>query len=348
MDRGDLNYELIEYELESLDEERLEQIGDAANLLDREAEPRAVDLTLDEFRLFANSPGITHHRFLVTDDGGNLVALGGGRYPSDGTNEDMLQATIRVLPEHRRKGIGTMILARLVDLAGELERSRIQGFFFDTVSAGREFARAVGAEEAMDFHANVVLIADIDRGLMQAWSELGIERSSGYSVELIEGALPESRFSEIAHLHYVLERDMPLSGDFEPREWTAEKIKEQQDHYLEGTDSIVALAIHDVTNTAVGMSQMIRRKTDPTTWIVTVTMVDPEHRGKSLGKWVKGTVNVAALERWEGGIYEETGNAFTNEAMLAINDAMGFEHEFTVIDCGVDIERARSYLASRG
>ena len=36
-----------------------------------------------------------------------------------------------------------------------------------------------------------------------------------------------------------------------------------------------------------------------------------------------------ALEAWEGGEYQETSNAFTNDAMLAINQAMGFQHEFT-------------------
>ncbi|MFZ0015400.1 MAG: GNAT family N-acetyltransferase [Acidimicrobiia bacterium] len=161
------------------------------------------------------------------------------------------------------------------------------------------------------------------------------------------GPLPESRLPDIAHLYHVLERDMPMSQDFEPRDWTAEKVDEQQEHYLKGTDSLVALAIEDTTGRAVGMSQMIRRKSDPTTWVVTVTMVDPDHRGKSLGKWVKGTVNMAALGQWDGGVYAETGNAFGNEAMLAINHAMGFEHEFTITDCSIGVAEAREYLDSK-
>lgn len=330
-----------------MSDEEQKVIVDAANGLSRESEPRAVDLTLDEFRMFTSSPGMTRHRYRVDDAAGNLAALGGGRYPGDGTNSDLLLTTIRVLPEHRRHGVGTMILARLAELATELDRSRIQSLIFDTVPAGREFAREVGAEETLDFHANVIPVADIDHAQMRTWSTIGLERAPGYSVALIEGPLPESRFPDIAHLYYVLERDMPMSNDFEPREWTAERVREQQDHYLGGTDSLVALAIEDATDRVVGMSQMIRTKSDPTTWKVTVTMVDPEHRGKSLGKWVKGTVNLAALGRWEGGIYEETGNAFTNEAMLAINHAMGFEHEFTITECSISLADVRSYLASR-
>lgn len=342
-----MTYQLSEYDVSSMSDQDLKVIVDAANALSRESEPRAVDLTLDEFRIFTSSPGMTQHRYLVNDADGNLAAVGGARYPNDGTNTDLLLTTIRVLPEHRRHGIGTLMLRRLVELATERGRSRIQGVFFDTVPAGRAFAQTVGAEPTIDFHANVIPIADIDRELMRTWAELGAERAPGYSLELIDGPLPETRFSDVAHLYYVLERDMPMSDDFEPRDWNADRIEEMQEHYLKGTDALSALAIHDETGTAVGMSQMIRRKSDPTTWIVTVTMVDPAHRGKSLGKWVKGTVNVAAMERWEGGIYEETGNAFTNEAMLAINHAMGFQHEFTVTDCSISVAGAQAYLDSR-
>ena len=92
---------------------------------------------------------------------------------------------------------------------------------------------------------------------------------------------------------------------------------------------------------------MIRRNSDPATWIVSTTMVDPPHRGQSIGKWVKGATNLAALERWPDGVYQETGNAFTNDAMLAINHAMGFRHDLTITDVEVSTARARSYLDSK-
>ncbi len=342
-----MTYSLSEYRIAEMGEAELGRIVDAVNTLSREAEPRAVDLSVDEFRMFAGSPGMTHHRYVAHDADGDVAALGGGRYPDDGTNAELLLTTLRVLPGHRRRGVGTMILARLIELGDELGRTRMQGFFHDTVPAGGEFARAVGATENLDFHQNVVRIDEIDRSLMNAWAVIGDEKAPGYTVQLYEGALPESLYEDVAHLYHVLERDMPMSEDFEPREWSAEQVGEMQDHYLKGTDSLVAVAVRDVTGQVVGMSQLLRRKSDPTNWIVTVTMVDPEHRGRSLGKWVKGVVNVAAFDSWEGGIYEETGNAFTNEPMLAINHAMGFRHEFTITDCSVGLEQARRFVESK-
>lgn len=347
MGRQGLSHTLDEFELDELSDTELKPILDATNALNREARPRSTDLTADELRMFMTSPGMVYRRFLVRSDDGALAGIGNGRYPSDGTNAGLLLTQIQVLPEHRRKGVGTLMFRHLVAMAGELGRDRLQGFFFDTVPAGEAFATAVGATGTLEFHENVLKIADLDRELMKSWTEIGAKRAPGYSVRLIEGPVPEQFFDDIAHLYHVLERDMPTSADFEPREWTAERVAEQEAHYLKGTDALAAFACHDATGTAVGMSQMIRRKTDPTTWVVTVTMVDPEHRGRSLGKWVKGAVNVAALDRWQGGVYQETGNAFTNQPMLAINHAMGFEHEFTITDCSLSLDEARAYLDSR-
>ena len=59
-------------------------------------------------------------------------------------------------------------------------------------------------------------------------------------------------------------------------------------------------------------------------------LVDREHRGHALGKWLKSAVILHGLERWPEADDIETMNAFSNEAMLGINREIGFEHEFTV------------------
>lgn len=179
---------------------------------------------------------------------------------------------------------------------------------------------------------------------MREWAE---KSPPGYSLQLIEGLFPEELLPGIAHLYYILERDMPLSEGQEPREWTAVLLREMTEHYLQEMESLAALATHQESGEDVGLSQLIRRKSDQTTWIVTTTMVDPDHRRRSIGKWVKGAVNIAALERWPGAIYAETGNAFVNETMLAINHAMGFEHELTVTEVDIRTDDALAYVESR-
>ncbi|HZD23139.1 MAG TPA: GNAT family N-acetyltransferase [Acidimicrobiia bacterium] len=342
-----MSYKVEEYDITGIRDSDLEPIVAVGNRLQSEAEPRASDLTIDEFRIFAHAPGRRQKHLVVRTESGEVAGIGTWNHPTDGTSADILRTMVGTVPEHRRKGVGTMILDYVTRAAEEMGRDTLEGWHHDTVPGGAAFAAAVGATGEFAMHQNVVLIADIDRQLMETWARIGEETAPGYSVRLYQDLLPEELLDDMAHLSHVLDRDMPRADDMEPRTWTAEHYDEMQRHYLEESEALTALAFHDTSGKAVGMSQIVRRKSDPTTWQVTVTMVDPEHRGNSLGKWVKGTVNVAALERWDGGVYQQTNKAFANEPMLAINHEMGFTHELTMTRVTVPTATARAYLVSR-
>ena len=330
----------------TMSDKELGPLLEVANRLNREAQPRSGDLTAAEFRILTTSPGSVRQRF-VAEANGRVLGFGETRYSEDGTNPDRLLVILRVDPEHRRLGIGTSMLARAVATAEDLGRDILQGWVFDSAPAGGEFARTVGAEEKLHHHENVLEVRNLDVDLMQSWIERGRRKAIGYTVEVYDDAWPDGINEGMAHLYYVLERDMPLSEGQEPREWTGELVAQMHAHFLQEAQSVTAVAFAEETGEPVGMSQMIRRNSDPSIWVVTTTMVDPPHRGKSIGKWVKAACNLAALERWPEGVYQETGNAFTNDAMLAINDAMGFEHDITITDVEVPTARARAYLDGR-
>ncbi|MDX1468820.1 MAG: GNAT family N-acetyltransferase [Acidimicrobiia bacterium] len=334
----DNGYTLREFQIDELDEEELARFVAFNNVLGAEAQPRHVDLTPEEFVIFTGSPGQVRKRFMVLDDEKKPVAHLQTSYSDDGSSPNILQTRLGVLPEHRRNGIGTALLVKAATAAKEMERPKLSAFHFDTVPAGKAFADYFGATPQLDFHSNAVKVADLDLDLLQSWVDQGPNRAPGYSVRVIEGVYPDELLEGMAHLYFILERDMPHPDNWEPREWTAELVKQMADHYHQGSDSITAIAIHDDSGAPVGMSQLVKRRTDPKTWFVSTTMVDPEHRGLALGKWVKGAVNLAALERWPAAEWQETGNAFTNEAMLGINHAMGFRHEFTMTDVEFDVD----------
>jgi GNAT superfamily N-acetyltransferase len=218
---------------------------------------------------------------------------------------------------------------------------------FDTVPAADAFLTAIGGQRTLEHHLNSLRIADLDLDLLEQWVDEGPQLAPAYSVRVFEGNFPSEYLDGMAHLYLVLERDMPTPDGLEPREWTPELVHDFMEHFLQGTEALSAIAVKDDTGEVAGMSQLIRRTADPTTWHVTTTMVDPEHRGHSLGKWVKGAVNLEALTRWPGGEYQETGNASTNAAMLAINHAMGFEHELTEAEVEITVDQVESYLTSR-
>ncbi|MEE9177951.1 MAG: GNAT family N-acetyltransferase [Acidimicrobiia bacterium] len=322
-------------------------IVDLTNRISAEREPRHTDLTTDEFRLFSEAPGQIRKRFVARSESGNPVASLSTNYADDRSNPRLLRVSLSVAPDHRRRGIGSQLLAKAAEIARDLERSTLTGEVFDTVQAGNAFLAAIGGRRTLEHHLNSLKIAELDSDLLREWVEQGPRKAPGYSVRLIDGNFPDDLLEGMAHLYLVLERDMPTPEEKEPREWTPRLVLEFMEHFLQGTEALTAVAITNETGEAAGMSQLIRRKADPTTWQVTTTMVDPEHRGHSLGKWIKGAVNLEALAKWPGAKYQETGNASTNEAMLRINHAMGFEHELTQAEVVVEVERVEEYLASR-
>lgn len=339
-----MTFKIDEVDHRTMTDKQLAPILEHFNRIYREIQPRRVDFTPDELRAFTTSPGMVRSDFLIRDLSGALIGTCDTRYPDDDTNPDVLRFQMFVASKHRRNHAGTFVLGHIARMAEKLNRTKLLTMHFDTIPAGAAFARAVGGKERLKSHENVLRIEDLDVELLKGWVEQGRARAPGYRVDVREGDWPEELLEEIAHLYYVLERDMPTPEGHEPLDWSADLVREIRDRFKGSVDSRWAMAFDDETGKPVGMSELIRRGADHSTWIVTVTMVDPDHRGKSLGKWLKGAVNLTALETWEGGIYQETGNAFTNDAMLAINRAMGFRHELTMTEVELEVEEALAYV----
>jgi mycothiol synthase len=343
---GDLNLSISEYRAKDLSDDELAPIAEFTNVLGAERAPRHIALTLAELRMMSDFPGYLRKRMVVRSPSAGVVALSNMQVTDDGTNSHLLRLTVMVAGEHRRLGIGTEMVRIAAEHAREQNRHTISGDVHSTVPAGGRFANALGAHSTMEFNENVVSIDALDRELLNTWTESGQQRAIGYSVSIFEGPYPDEILDGMAHLYHVLERDQPAPEGWEPAVWTGERVNKFIAHFLEQADALTAIAF-DRAGTPAGMSQLIRRKSSPETWLVTTTMVDPSHRGMALGKWVKGAVNLAAMELWDGGEFQETGNADSNEAMLGINRAMGFRQELVITNFEVDLATLDSYLHSR-
>ena len=340
-------YDIREISVPDLTDAEVEPIVALVNVIRAERRPRSVEFSSDEFRIFTTGPGSVRRHHVVVDSEGTAAAYLNLSYPDDGTNPSLLNVEVGVRPEHRRKGIATALLGQAVRSARELGRTTLAGEVFDTVPAAGKFFEATGARKTLDLHNNILAIADLDVEMLRRWQSEGLDRAPGYSVTVVEGMYPDDLLERMAHLYLVLERDAPTPEGWEPREWSGEFVRAWFGNFLKRVELISAIALQDASGIPVGMSQLGRRHTDDATWFVTTTMVDPEHRGHALGKWVKAASALRALDIWPGAEWMETGNAFTNEPMLGINHAMGFQHEFTISEVDIDVKDAEAYLAAR-
>jgi hypothetical protein len=64
---------------------------------------------------------------------------------------------------------------------------------------------------------------------------------------------------------------------------------------------------------------------EPGTALQQNTATDPGHRGRGLAKWAKAAMLLRLRDERPEVLCVRTSNAFSNDAMLAINTALGFK-----------------------
>jgi len=187
-----------------------EEIADAVALrhvLDAEVTPDDPPLPLERALAAHRSVPERMRRwaFRVRDGGGTLVASAGTSIdPEHDDDPDVLWVAISVHPDHRRRGIGTRLLAELVDLARAEERTRVISSSVDVVKGAEAFARAVGADPKLPQHVNHLEFDDIDRPMLEKWVAEGPSRAPDYELIGWDGPTADEHLEAFADLVLVM------------------------------------------------------------------------------------------------------------------------------------------------
>jgi GNAT superfamily N-acetyltransferase len=107
------------------------------------------------------------------------------------------------------------------------------------------------------------------------------------------------------------------------------------------------VAVHQPTGEFVGFTEIIFAESAPDHAWQGGTAVRPDHRNHGLGRWLKGAMIERVMAERPEVRYVTTDNAFTNEPMLNINIAMGFELVQTVNDWQARVDAVRRSLEER-
>jgi RimJ/RimL family protein N-acetyltransferase/GNAT superfamily N-acetyltransferase len=150
--------------------------------------------------------------------------------------------------------------------------------------------------------------------------------AAGYSLVSWTGVTPDERVAGVAGILNAM-NDAPHSEGSEDADWDGDRVRERADssHVRMGVRSHSVAAIHEATGEMAALTQL---EVDPDTseWgHQGLTAVTRPHRGHRLGLLVK-----AAMLDWlaeaEPKIERiETGNDSTNQHMIAVNEALGYE-----------------------
>jgi RimJ/RimL family protein N-acetyltransferase len=306
-----------------------------------EDDPNVPEITWRRFQAwwrygFASEPIET---WLATDDDEQPVGCYLLWLP-ERENRQNAFITLSVARARRRQGFGSALVGHA---AGRAERAGRTLLMSDTRigAAGTAFAQACGARAGMK-EVRRILGVDADLAALVVGLRASAEQHAAcYSLRSWSGMTPDDLLEQASALYNAME-DAPHDPSFEPLRWDTDRLRREELQDIEAgmrSHSVVALA-----NDSGQMAALTRVYVDPDQddWAYQgVTAVTSAHRGHRLGMLVK-TAMLQRLSELEPRITAvETGNAASNQYMIAVNQQLGFRVTDTFQNWEIEVAAAR-------
>jgi GNAT superfamily N-acetyltransferase len=266
-----------------------------------------------------------HHpqvRWQLRDDAG-IAAVAVAAYD---TEQNLANGFGRIFvhPDKRNRGHARALATPLFDHLEAQGRSRFATWIKQDHPA-EGLARALGLEAVYEDKRSRLYIAELDRDLMRSWIARASERAAEYDLVYHRSPLPDDLLQKFCDLAFVMNtapREEYTADDeiLTPDAWrdierTVIDAKGQLHHLI---------AVHEPTGALAGYTQINTQELHPDLAWNWDTGVDPDHRNKGLGRWLKAAMIERIIDGYPAVDRVDTFNAGSNEPMLKINLAMGF------------------------
>jgi len=295
-------------------------------------ETTATPWERDELRAAMQEDGTRRFRQgICARIGGRIVGVGTVEGPLR-HNLDKCELQVNVLPDERRRGYGSELLARCEDVARERDRSTALAFVdwpFDghpegDGDAGVEFARAHGYSMAL-VEIQRRLDLPVEDSTLDRLAAEAAEHHAGYTLRSWSGPVPEELLQGWAEVTSALMTEAPTGEiDREPEPPDPAVVRESEAlAFAQGRELYATAALADDGTVVAYTNFGVNTEGSPRAY-QWGTLVRPEHRGHRLGIAVK-VANLRQLQRARPDLGQViTWNAEVNEHMIGVNEAMGF------------------------
>ncbi|MGH9092249.1 MAG: GNAT family N-acetyltransferase [Acidimicrobiales bacterium] len=264
-------------------------------------------------------------RTVLLAEGDPVVGAGMVELPRH-DNRHLAQVTVEVHPAHRRRGVGSAVLAACERLAAGDGRRVVWGNDELQVPAvpGPTFAEARGYGLVLE-NLRRELAVPVDPARARRLEALALARAAGYEVVAFAGRWPDGWVEDRALFGRLMSTDPPLGGwAVEEESWDRDRVR-RHERLVDrtGRELLVAVARHRATGRPVAFTEIAVSRSAPALAYQWDTLVLPEHRGRRLGLLVK-LANLRQLAEISPGTeVVVTWNASTNRPMIDVNEALG-------------------------
>jgi mycothiol synthase len=306
--------------------------------------PDDPEASLEYHRRAWQAPSGSHRRDnrLVAVHGDETVGIVHVATWIDHLDSGLITPAVR--RDHRRRGVGRALFLKGMDALEDEGRSKLIVDIPDG-SFGESVAERMGLKRALRERINQLLVADIDWRLMESWIDSAAERAHDYGLVFWQPPFPDDQLENWCHICDVMNTAPIDDFDLEKTVMTPEKWRSIEAN-LEARGYVIrsAIAVHQPSSRFAGLTTLMAQRQRPEIAQQDDTVVDPEHRGKGLGRLLKASMTRRFLAEFPDVTRINTGNAGSNVPMLKINEEMGFE---TILDISAwqgDIDAARASL----
>lgn len=261
--------------------------------------------------------------------------------------DHMLAAEIAVLPGWRRRGLGRLLLDRVAGVAEQRGLRLVTGRTRDNVPSGAAFCARFSAEPAFTGQENRLDLRSVDADLVARWITDGPVRAPGYRLEFVAGRTPAELVGRVAEVLNVMNTAPREDLDIGDIPMTAELVRDNEEAALAAGEQLWAFyAVEESSGRFVGLTTITIRPGTPDRVRVGDTGVDPEHRGRALGKWLKAAITERIMTELPDVRWVITWNAGSNDAMLGINTELGFRTSAVHTTWQIATDRLRARLTA--
>ena len=264
------------------------------------------------------------HAWLAGTPDGTPVAAGFCWSNSAGDHR-VMECDVLVRRDHRRRGIGSRLLAAICDETVNEGRSLLTWSTFGAVPAGEAFSQRWPARIGRVNRASELVLAGVDWGMIESWARAERARQLGYRLELVDGVFPDRLRADAVTFHHIMETAPREDLAFGDVTVDAGFVAELDRALVEAGRTRWTLLVRDPAGSCAGGTEVTLDPSDPATVVQQNTGIDPAHRGLGLARWAKAAMLQRIRQHRPEVARMRTENASSNAPMLAINDALGFK-----------------------
>lgn len=248
-------------------------------------------------------------------------------------NHHLARVDVRVLPEHRRLGVGTALVETSERIAAAEGRTELAAkdevpVRPDYVDSAEPFARHLGftvAQRMVRRRIDLPLDAEHAEALRNDPRAI----PSGYTLATFGNQWPDEYLDDRCELGRRMSTDMPAGEQvLDEQVWDAARVRALEASIAaQNRAKVTTAARHDASGRLVGFTEVAIPLGAPESAWQHDTLVMREHRGHGLGFAMKVANCFAIHERHPAVRRVNTWNAEENTPMIAVNEDLGFHVE---------------------